>query len=119
MQATQEAAMLDTCQIGTRAAATGGDPTPGAPSYGSDVVCGVGTGIAPAETKDGTQRTVTVPEIRLPIGTAVEASAYINVSKRFGATITPPEVYQVLGIPTVGPSALVAKVRRVEGVLSE
>lgn len=117
MRNIQDDAMMDLCQIGTRALTEDGNSQLGAPSYGTAVVCGVGTGVAPMETNDGTERTVTVLALRLPIATEVNASDYVQVIERHGAAISPFGTYQVQGIPTRGPTGLVAKIQRVQGAI--
>ena len=112
MQETQEASMLDTCDILTYTAGAineYGKPAPASwVSSGIPTECGFGYmqsigGVSSYEAPDqvATMRTV----LRLPLDSVVTRKDRIELTRRFGSDIT-PEYYHILGEIRRGPTCL-------------
>lgn len=112
LRADAESEMLDTCKIGTKVAGGSAvEPSKGKYAYGDAISCGFDSSPS-SEAQDGSQRTLTDGEIRLPIGTSVSSVNAIQVTHRQGAELGTAEVFEVVGEPRRGMTALVAQVKR-------
>jgi head-tail adaptor len=113
LRAAQESHMSDTCQVGVRSL------SPDAfgelietYTYGSSIRCGVGPA-PPSETLNPDATIVRDDrKIRLPSGTAIDATSRVRVTHRLGGLLATPEVYDVQGTPFEGPSGVEATCRR-------
>ena len=115
MQATQESAMQDTCVILTRSTAVDDYNWP-VESWADGVVSVCGLNFDPrTEGMTDTQVEQVDLEMRLPLGkeSLITATARVKVTKRYGVTISPQPVYEVVSGPDRGPSGLVVKLERV------
>src|SRR5665647_1175836 len=117
MRDTQESFMADACQIGTVTTSQNemGEIVAGAPSYAAETACGLqmtgGLQSAEYRTSDGTLVSADA-KLRLPHDAAVAVTNVVKITKRFGTAIT-PVVYEVMGVPAVGPSGIVCYLRQV------
>jgi len=117
MRDTQESFMADACQIGTVTTSQNemGEIVAGAPSYAAETACGLqmtgGLQSAEYRTSDGTLVSADA-KLRLPHDAAVAVTNVVKITKRFGTAIT-PVVYEVMGVPAVGPSGTVCYLRQV------
>ena len=112
MQTAQEAHMMDSCVIQRFATGDGDDYGPGGPPAYTDDDAAIACGFKPAsvrEIMDGTQVAMTAAQIRLPISTVLDNRDRIKVTKRFGVTLTPAEIYRIVGHPKRGPSGLIVQ----------
>jgi len=116
MRSDVEETLLDTCQIGTEAEASGLEP--GADSWTYDdespVSCGFNAS-ASKEVFDGSQATITDAVFRLPIGTAVTSVNRLKLTHRQGVALDTAEEYALIGAPRRGLTALTVYGRRVVG----
>lgn len=111
MRDTQESFMADACQIGTvtKTQNSMGEEVSGPPSYAAETVCGLqmtgGLQSAERRTSDGTVVSADA-KLRLPHDAVIGVTSVVKITKRFGTAIT-PVVYEVMGVPAVGPSGIV------------
>lgn len=113
MQDTQIGAMLDTC---VRLVYTEG----AADAYGKPVVSHVAgdtlaCGFHPSNSRealDGAEVVLTDGALRLPVGTPMDARDRIRLTRRYGATLSTPYEFEIVGEPLRGPSALVLSLAR-------
>ena len=111
MRDVQESFMADACQIGTVTNSQNdmGEIVPGTPSYAAETVCGLqmtgGLQSAERRTSDGTIVSADAT-LRLPHDAVITDTSVVKITKRFGEAIT-PMVYEVMGVPAVGPSGIV------------
>ena len=115
MQATQEAAMQDTCRIGAYRSTEDAYNNPAREYvYGEALDCGVEHVKA-----DEVQDTGAVPEIdariRLPIATTIDARDRVMVTHRYGVELADAPVYEIEGPVKRGPSGLVLECKEVGG----
>lgn len=113
MQATQEAAMMDQCEL-LQYTDTAAD------DYGMPVVRWLvsGTPMCGLDTKASKEfRQAEAPyfdaRVRLAIDTDITHVDRIRITHRFGVELTTPIEYEVLGEAMRGPSALVVMLRSV------
>lgn len=113
MQGAQDDHMLDTCQVGTRVLTENayGEAVVSF-SYGDAVDCGFEPKSAEIRRADGTIN-ATDAEVRLPIGTTIDATGSVKVTYRHGTDVT-DVVYLVAGPPRRGASGLVVTLRLAE-----
>lgn len=113
MARTQEAAMMDSCLIFAHSSGTTNVYGKKVDTYAAGVpsICGYNA-TASGEVLQGTEVLTIDAEIRLPVDTVIDDRDRIQLTKRFGRTIT-PILFDVVGLPELGPSGIVAKVRRV------
>lgn len=112
LQATQTNHMMDSCKIMVYTAADDAYNIPQATyTPGSEIWCGFDPS-AWEEVQEETETPLMRPSFRLPFGTAVHAADRVQLTKRFGTTIT-PETYEIIGGVERGPSGLVVNVRLV------
>jgi hypothetical protein len=111
MRDCQESFMADACQIGTITTTQDavGELVPGAPSYAAETACGLqmtgGLQSAEYRTSDGTIVKADA-KLRLPHDAVISVTNVVKITKRFGTAIT-PIVYEVMGVPAVGPTGVV------------
>lgn len=116
MQATQEAAMQDTCVL---LRYTELDPD----VYGNvrhqyeegdSSDCGFDP-TASNEVMEGTQVAVTDAVVRLPIALHGQIDQFdrVKITHRFGVALDSPPTYELIGLPERGPSGLVVNLRLV------
>jgi hypothetical protein len=111
MRDTQEAFMSDACQIGTVTTSQNdmGELVADEPSYGAEIPCGLqmtgGLQSAERRTADGTIVNADA-KLRLPHDAVISVTNVVKITKRHGTAIT-PMVYEVMGVPAVGPSGIV------------
>ena len=104
----------DSGKIGTASVPTGADPTDVTWTWGSTITIGVDTS-RPSEAVDGSGASLTDGTIRIPLTVSVDTTNRIQVTARDGATLATPEIYRVVGEPTIGLTCLVARVKLVNG----
>lgn len=116
LQATQETAMQDECQILDRTAPTTDDY--GLPEEtftpGSALACGFRP-VVKEESMGESQVAMIDAELRLPLSAEGDIASVdrIKITKRFRVTINPQPVYEVVGLPERGPSGLVLNLKLV------
>jgi hypothetical protein len=113
LQDTQTGAMQDTCIIQTYSTATTdryGNP---APTYtpGSPIPCGLDP-TADNEVQASGEVGIVDARLRLPIATVINEHDRVQITKRYGVTIT-AQMFSVFGPPERGPSGLVVNLRTV------
>jgi len=114
LRAAAQAAMRDTCQIGTRSTPTGNDPGAVTWTYATAIPCGLSV-MTRGETVDGAQATLTDAVLRLPWGTAITSSNRVKLSTQAGVTLSPAPVYAVQGEPYQHVSNVQVRLARVTG----
>ncbi len=118
MTATQYAAMMDQCVI-LRYTESGQDAR-GYPVVtfvaGETVCCGLEHSKTDQEAMldaaKGTQVAMFDGSLRLPKDTVINTRDRVRIIKRFGAAVDPVS-YEIVGTPRLGPSGLLARVKRV------
>jgi len=112
MQATQNAAMQDTCQIGAYTAGSAGTYGMVAVTYtyGDALSCGL-EHLSPREMLPSTDAPTIDARIRLPVGTTITSRDLVKITYRYGVELGTAQVYQVVGPPRRGPSGLVCDLR--------
>ena len=118
MQTTAAASMLDICVIQTLTVVTNaiGEDTY-TPVDGQVYTCAVTCAVQwvtnqEARRPDGVMSQVEA-QIRLPVNATVATTQRIKVTHRYGVQLGAPWVFEVLGEPELGPTAVVVKGRRV------
>lgn len=113
MARTQQSAMMDQCLIFAHSTGTANVYGKKVDSYGAGVpsVCGYDA-TASAEVLQGTEVATVDAAIRLPVNTVIDDRDRIQLVRRFGRTVA-PLMFDVVGLPEMGPSGLVVKVKRV------
>ncbi len=114
MQATQETAMQDTCQILTYAnsgADAYGIPTP---SYtaGAALACGFEP-LNPSEAHGTAEVPLLDGRFRLPVDTVIRSKDRIELTHRYGEALAASQLYELSGPVKRGPSGLVVGVKLV------
>lgn len=112
MRDTQQAAMLDTCQVGTYSVDSSdvyGNPV-AVYTYGASLACGLEQ-ISPKELLPSAQVPSIDARIRLPVDTAITSKDRIKITHRHGQALAAAQVYDVAGPPRQGPSGLVVDLR--------
>lgn len=112
MRATQADHMNDTCVILVYGSTTDENNMP-KPAYpaGSPMACGF-RARTPREVLQRAEVAMSDGDIRLPVGTTIDRRSRIKITKRHGATLSPAEVYEIIGEPLRGPSGLVVLLKR-------
>lgn len=115
MQATQEAAMMDSCVLVTkhRESTDGyGNPVYGELD-GAEIACGFDP-TASREVPDGSEVAITDAQLRLPLAQEVNVQAIsrVTITRRFGVVLASPLLFDVIGLPERGPSGLVLNLVR-------
>lgn len=112
MQQAQIITMLDTCAVLTRGETSVNSF--GLPDVryveGGPIACGFN----PQNTRNvlvGTNLAVTDGAFRLPIGTVINTNDRIKLVRRYGNALATTQIYDVVGAPIQGPSAIVVYVR--------
>lgn len=116
MASVAESSMLDTAVI--RTATTTYDAVGGAVQSWTEslpVRCGV------EYTSERTPETIEIAgvryavdaTIRLPVAMSVASTDQIKVTRRYGATLSPAWLFEVLGTPRRGPTAYIIKARQI------
>ena len=106
-QATASGQFSDECQIGTdTGTSTTEDPDAPSWSYATAIACGFDASVSTEVVELG-QATMTDATIRVPLGTSVTGASRVRLTKRYGASLSPVEDYEVLGAPRRGVSCLV------------
>ena len=115
MQATQESAMMDVCNI-LRIANSATD------SYGKisrtwfeayvDVPCGFGYP-SPRESMGMAQTEQMDAKLRLPLGTDIANLDRVKIMERFGVAEAAPITYEIGGPVEQGPSGIIVWLRKV------
>ncbi len=119
MQATQEAAMMDSCVLLKRSdGASDGYGYPGALwTESAPLSCGLDVGArliaSGGEAMGQTQAPLSDARLRLPIGTDITQIDRLKVTHRFGVVLASPVMYSVIGVRKQGPSGLVLDLRLV------
>lgn len=105
--------MMDTCVIYTHS--DGATDAYGSPSVTYSAGSAVACGYKPSSTREVQQGNETViidAQLRLAIGTAIGSRDRVQLTKRYGDSIT-PILFDVTGQPAQGPSGIVVNLRRV------
>jgi hypothetical protein len=115
MRTAQEDHMMDTCQLGTKTESQSPSGHVSASfSYGAGVACGFSPkGSKVSERTDGSP-VFSDASLRLPLGTAIDATDRVKLTHRLGVALNPEEEWDVAGEPARGPSGLVVPLNRVE-----
>lgn len=115
MQDHAEESMWDTCQVqeyNGLATDDYGHPSPNYYLRWPVIACGYSAS-ARKEIMAGTQVVLTDAVARLPIATTLDNRDRIKVTHRHGVALDPQPVYEIIGEPARGPSALVLYLRLV------
>ena len=116
MQATQESAMQDECQILSYAEA--GKDKYGYPNAewpaGLVSQCGFDP-TASKEVMDKTEVAITDARLRLPLSLygSIDNRDRVRITERFGKVLAEQTVYEIIGEPERGPSGLVLNLKLV------
>jgi hypothetical protein len=114
MQATQDAAMQDTCIVMAYSGGAEDDygmPLPAVYTAGETLACGLNTNPR-REAMTGAQVAMVDARLRVPIDTVLDVRDRLRITHRFGVAIT-DETYEILGVPRRGPSGLLVDLKRV------
>lgn len=119
MQATQQAAMMDTCVLLRRS--NGASNEYGYPealwTESAPLSCGLDVGArliaSGGEAMGQTQAPMSDARLRLPIDTDITQIDRVKVTHRFGVVLASPNLYSVIGVRKQGPSGLVLDLRLV------
>lgn len=106
--------MQDACKIASwTKSTTAYEPEGSYGAYGSEIACGFNAN--PSREAAGPDATLTEAVIRLPIGTAIDETSRIQLTKRLGIALSPVQYFAVVGAPRIGHSCLTVNVKRVVG----
>jgi len=107
-QAAAASTMLDTCIVHSYSAgATDSYGVPGAGyTAGAPTVCGY-KARSSREVQQGNETAKVDAELRLPHGTAVKSLDRMQLTHRYGDALTPTLLFDVVGQPASGLSAIV------------
>lgn len=105
MQGTQEGAMQDRCKILSYSSSADSYGNPSA-SYtaGSEITCGLEL-VNPDEVQESGEVPVIDAVLRVALGTTIDERDRVQVTQRYGSTIT-AQTYEVVGPVRRGPSGL-------------
>lgn len=114
MREAQANAMADTCEILEPAGGTDDFnlPLDDYPEGGDPIACGYKPS-SRREVQESGEVTMADAELRLPVGTSISRRARVKVTHRHGETLSPPLLYDVIGVPARGPSGLLVTLRGV------
>jgi hypothetical protein len=114
MRRAAEEAMFDRCRIlRYRAGARDAHGMPQATwAEGEELPCGFRT-LSAREALDGAQVPLADAELRLPWDAELSNLDRVRLSARHGEALAEGPLYEVVGLPVRGPSALVVRLRRV------
>lgn len=116
MQATQQAHLMDTCQVLLRLPGTTDDYGYPAKSWEASITTSCGfKPVSPKEALGQTEVPLFDATLRLPIalyGTVTNLDR-IKVTYRHGVALASPETFAIVGQPARGPSGLVVKLKRI------
>lgn len=117
LRATQEGSMLDTCELLGYVAGGRDDhnlPTPGAWDLVATSRCGFDPG-AGDEVLEAAEVATSEASLRLPYSAAssLDRLSRVRVTHRYGQELGSPQLFEVVGLPEVGPTGLVVNLRRV------
>jgi hypothetical protein len=106
--------LQDTCIVQTRSEAATDPYGEGGATYtpGSPIRCGY-KARSSREVQQGNETVLIDGELRLPHGTAIVSLDRVQVTKRYGETLTPPLLFYVVGQPAIGVSGVVVSLKRV------
>lgn len=114
MQATQEAAMMDTCVLMRYSEMLDAINHP-VPTWtdGPSTICGLD--MTGGEEQRGSQRVVARWDatIRLPLDTVIDLRDRIRITHRFGQALASGLVYEIAGPAEIGPSGMVTPLKKV------
>ncbi len=116
MQATQESAMMDTCQHLDRYTEDDDYNNPTETFIaGESYACGLNEKPKDREAMDGTQVVIIDAELRLSLDAegVFESHDRVRMTYRFGVALSNTRDYEVIGAPRRGPSGLLLKLRNV------
>lgn len=107
-QAAAATTMLDTCIVHRHSAATANAyGVPGATyAAGAPTACGY-KARSSREVQQGNDTVIIDAELRLPHGTAIKSLDRVEVTHRYGDALTPALLFEVIGQPAIGMSAVV------------
>lgn len=114
LRTSQQETFLDACKIGTVSETTTGTYITRSASWGTETPCGFEPG-GRRETKDGAQAVIGDAVVRVAAGTSVSNQNLIQITKRFGTTLSAAETFAIIGEPAVGPSCIVLTLQRLPG----
>ncbi len=104
--------MPDECQIltyGSSGADEFGLPVKGY-TPGTVAKCGFNP-TASREVQVGADVVITDASLRLPIDTVLDSKDRVQITRRHGQVLSSPRIFEVVGEPERGPSALVARLK--------
>jgi len=110
LRTAAEAAMLDTCQLGTVSNAAD-DTYEGAETvtYATAISCRF---VAQRGAEGaGSEAVINDAMVRLPFATAATSVKRVKLVSRFGTALGTPETYRILGGPLTGPTAVTLKLK--------
>lgn len=107
-QAAATLTMLDTCIVHSYGA--GATDTYGVPGASYTAGAPTACGYKPRSSREVQQGNETVKvdaELRLPYGTAIKSLDRIELTHRYGDALNPTLLFEVVGLPAIGLSAIV------------
>lgn len=123
MQAVQQGAMMDECELLTRS--TDATDPYGYPAEMFTVTATLQCGLSHSQTNDeamlefagGTQAPMEIRQLRLAVDTSSVSDRLSNldrirITRRFGTAVT-PVTYEIVGDPQRGPSGLLLRLQKV------
>ena len=108
-----EQGMFSNCKIGTPVV-TPPNPTPSAWTWGEAISCGVAVANG-SEATDGSGAGIVDVIIRLPISTEITTENRIQVTHKFRVPLDEPEIYAVVGEPSVTLLCKTIRAKRITG----
>ena len=108
--------MFDQGQIGTDVGADTNDSwTVSDWHYGGMTKCNVNDDPDPEETQDGAEAPIVDAIVCLPRGTEIDSQSRFKWLLRSGVALGDPQEYKVIGLPKIGVSSVIAKLKLITG----
>lgn len=122
MRSTAAETFFDACKLGTATASGfGSDPGDSTYSYANEIDCGFWPSPKQqsGEAGEGVQAPMFDALLRLPVDTDITNIDRVQMTARHGEALSPVEYYAIEGKPSLGPSAIVLKLKLIVGVSAE
>jgi head-tail adaptor len=105
----------DICQIAARVQTQDsyGEMVETWPSYATAIACGVTAPGGRVHIRGDAVIVVTSTTVRLPLGTVIAAGDRLKITKRYGVALSPALVYEVVGYPQIGPTAIIVELQEI------
>lgn len=114
MGKTQLSSLQDKCQVGVYSTVQNnyGELVPGY-TWGSEIKCGFDPTGGQERPRPEMTPLIVNATVRLPLGTAINTTDRIRITKRYRTTLTTALEFEIIGAPQTGPSGIVLELSEV------